>query len=532
MRKYIFLLLLTLTTITSFSQFSDTSQLGQYIRDTIKDRRPYKVTALQVQKGMLGLKQFLTPGGGGGGSMVYPGAGIPLSTGSGWGTSITNNSGNWNTAYSWGNHAGLYPGISLFLDSLLSHTTRFNGVTGLLNSKFSLADTGLAFTPYARIEAAATGSIVKWNSDRALGVSSILYDNGTNAGATSTFLAPSMKSPSSTSYYSFRVDGNLGMGEVFSDGSYIQRLNLAGYHYIQSVNPPANGLFIGVFPGQSYINFKNNGRMSFDTLGDIPQRYYFKGSGRFTDTLFGITLSLLDNSDAVATTAWVKAQGYGTGGVSDGYVDGATFSTSTNTLTLTQTGAADVTVRIPPSYLQNPMDADSLLKQVNDSLSRMKAVKVVSDHPEILVTATRNDSINTHTLSKIYLSEPIATFSAGAGFVADTSLFTDSTLYGSFFTSQDSFYIDRVIVVLKGQAGDTLGLQILYNDSINITGTVVSGGTIAVNSRTIGNTTTVSTNRGIPPNSWVWVKSPTVIAGKRPEYLAITLVGYKKWIAP
>jgi hypothetical protein len=28
---------------------------------------------------------------GSGGSMVYPGAGIPLSTGSGWGTSITNN---------------------------------------------------------------------------------------------------------------------------------------------------------------------------------------------------------------------------------------------------------------------------------------------------------------------------------------------------------------------------------------------------------------------------------------------------------
>uniref|UniRef100_A0A6M3IYP0 Uncharacterized protein n=1 Tax=viral metagenome TaxID=1070528 RepID=A0A6M3IYP0_9ZZZZ len=42
-------------------------------------------------------------------SMVYPGAGIALSTGSAWGTSITNNSANWNTAYGWGNHAGLYP---------------------------------------------------------------------------------------------------------------------------------------------------------------------------------------------------------------------------------------------------------------------------------------------------------------------------------------------------------------------------------------------------------------------------------------
>jgi hypothetical protein len=31
--------------------------------------------------------------------MIYPGAGIPLSTGSAWGTSITNNSTNWNSAY-------------------------------------------------------------------------------------------------------------------------------------------------------------------------------------------------------------------------------------------------------------------------------------------------------------------------------------------------------------------------------------------------------------------------------------------------
>ena len=34
-----------------------------------------------------------------GGSMVYPGVGLALSTGSGWSTSVTNNSANWNTAY-------------------------------------------------------------------------------------------------------------------------------------------------------------------------------------------------------------------------------------------------------------------------------------------------------------------------------------------------------------------------------------------------------------------------------------------------
>jgi hypothetical protein len=54
-------------------------------------------------------------------SMVYPSAGIALSTGTGWGTSIANNSANWNTAFGWGNHAGLY--------SLLNHTHTFASLT-------------------------------------------------------------------------------------------------------------------------------------------------------------------------------------------------------------------------------------------------------------------------------------------------------------------------------------------------------------------------------------------------------------------
>jgi hypothetical protein len=45
--------------------------------------------------------------------LTYPGAGIAVSTGSAWGTSITDNSIHWNDAYGWGDHAGLY--------SLLSH---------------------------------------------------------------------------------------------------------------------------------------------------------------------------------------------------------------------------------------------------------------------------------------------------------------------------------------------------------------------------------------------------------------------------
>lgn len=45
-------------------------------------------------------------------TMTYPPAGLAMSTGSAWGTSVPNNSAFWNTAYSWGNHAGLYRPVS------------------------------------------------------------------------------------------------------------------------------------------------------------------------------------------------------------------------------------------------------------------------------------------------------------------------------------------------------------------------------------------------------------------------------------
>jgi hypothetical protein len=60
-------------------------------------------------------------------SMIYPTAGIALSTGSAWGTSITNNSGNWNTAFGWGNHASA------------------GYLTGITSTQVT---TALGFTPY------------------------------------------------------------------------------------------------------------------------------------------------------------------------------------------------------------------------------------------------------------------------------------------------------------------------------------------------------------------------------------------------
>ncbi|MEI8350102.1 MAG: hypothetical protein WCI77_08100 [Candidatus Omnitrophota bacterium] len=73
--------------------------------------------------------------------MTYPGAGIPLSTGSAWGTSITNNSANWNTAYGWGNHSGLYlpiGGGTLTGDlALTTHNITLTGSLGATGARLT-----------------------------------------------------------------------------------------------------------------------------------------------------------------------------------------------------------------------------------------------------------------------------------------------------------------------------------------------------------------------------------------------------------
>jgi len=65
---------------------------------------------------------------GSGGGMVYPSAGIALSTGTAWGTSITNNSANWNTAFGWGNHSLVGYGLASALTTHAGLTTTAHGL--------------------------------------------------------------------------------------------------------------------------------------------------------------------------------------------------------------------------------------------------------------------------------------------------------------------------------------------------------------------------------------------------------------------
>jgi hypothetical protein len=134
-----------------------------------------------------------------------------------------------------------------------------------------------------------------------------------------------------------------------------------------------------------------------------------------------------------------------------------------------------------------------------------------------------------------YDTTTLVTFSAGARLPGDTAVFTDSTLYGSFYLDgNDTLIITKVRAVLNGGTSDTLGYNIWYNDTINVIGSPMFSITEPVNSTTTGNLAENDDYTGgsppfkIPPGNWVWMKTPTVVAGRKPHYLSISLIGYKK----
>lgn len=101
--------------------------------------------------------------------MVYPGAGIALSTGAGWDSSITDNSANWNTAYSWGNHAGLYDPLGQATSTLASHTSTYN------HANYNTAYTNASTSPYSLFQ--IKGDYITLTS--LTGDSPITYNNST-----------------------------------------------------------------------------------------------------------------------------------------------------------------------------------------------------------------------------------------------------------------------------------------------------------------------------------------------------------------
>jgi hypothetical protein len=128
-------------------------------------------------------------------------------------------------------------------------------------------------------------------------------------------------------------------------------------------------------------------------------------------------------------------------------------------------------------------------------------------------------------------------FGAGSGGAeADTALFTTSNIYGSFYNAgSDTLVVTSLrAVMIAGttpSGTDTLSIHVYWNDTINVTG----GGSVklntdplVINSTTTGTVDASFNNSLIPPNVWVFCKSPGVVTGRKPKALIVNLSGYKR----
>jgi len=102
---------------------------------------------------------------------------------------------------------------------------------------------------------------------------------------------------------------------------------------------------------------------------------------------------------------------------------------------------------------------------------------------------------------------PIATFGAGSGAAGDTSAFSTSAYYGSFYNSPTDTIVVTAIdkAILVGSVSDTL----FYNSTFSTSGA-----------------TAIAVGTKIPPGNYVFSRTPAITT--KPTYLSITLIGYRK----
>ena len=299
-------------------------------------------------------------------SMVYPGAGIPISTGSAWGTSIANNSANWNTAYGWGNHAGLYLPIGggTLTGSLLGTTANF---AGKITANHSSAG------DYAAVlynsSATGEGVIVRGGSSSSNNAFIVQNYNGTTtlfnvlASGDSAFsnnvTANSFVKSGGTSSQFLKADGSVDIRTFATTGNLADYLPLTGgallnnpsSAYVLTVTnnstaSGANGLNVSIATGSTGMPFKvDKGGVSLFTIDNLGASVlkstitaisFIKSSGLSTEFLKAD--GSVDSNTYVSSSA-LSAYLPLAGGTLTGALSGtsATFSSTLSATGLTAT---------------------------------------------------------------------------------------------------------------------------------------------------------------------------------------------------
>ena len=173
-------------------------------------------------------------------SMIYPSAGIAISTGSAWGTSITDNSANWNTAYGWGNHAS-----GGYLTSATAATTYASLTGAYANPAFvaSLAYSKITGVPAFITLTSLSGSTgISYNSTTGAISSTITQYTDALARAALSFTAGSGAYNSTTGVITIPTNNN----QLINGAGYITGITSANVTTALGFTPVTNARTITI----------------------------------------------------------------------------------------------------------------------------------------------------------------------------------------------------------------------------------------------------------------------------------------------
>ena len=275
--------------------------------------------------------------GGEGGSMVYPGVGIPLSTGTAWGTSLTNNSVQWDSAYV---RAYRWSGSPIGLTAATGRTSL--GGTTVGQSLFTLTNPDAI--RFLRINADNTATALTaalFKTAISLTATDVSLGNVTNESKTTMFTNPAFTGTATVQTAitsSVAGTANLGTTSVPWSNLYIKDNGSiyfdAGdvYLYHPTVAPNELWMVGGAFRIQAGSLLMNSG-----SIGATGERVV---KGWFTDLEVTNTIT----GTASAVTGFTRNNGTLT--LSGGH--GLTFTTA---------GLTSLTLPTSGTLVANPMSA-------------------------------------------------------------------------------------------------------------------------------------------------------------------------------
>jgi len=167
----------------------------------------------------------------------------------------------------------------------------------------------------------------------------------------------------------------------------------------------------------------------------------------------------------------------------------------------------------------------ALKVNISDTAAMLSKYVEYADTSTMLTNYVRSISLTAYT--KQIDTIPMFVFGAGSAAAGDTSAFTTSAIYGSFYNDySDTINVTSLRIGLQGTS-PSINATVYFNDSLGVTAgatKLVIAGSTATNIYT-GTLVTSLDNTKIPQGNWVWVQTGTVTT--KPTYFTLTLFGNK-----